>query len=372
MTEEEAGRNYRYSQFEQVRKKCGFTKIAVAHHVNDQAETVLFQLFRGSGLRGLGGMYPKKDDIIRPLLGLSKGEIVETLEECGIKYCEDMTNHESGYSRNWLRNELFPQVEKRLQGRVQSHIAASASYLREVMSYLEEQAFVYFRDKVKKGQNGFFMERNDFFSCHRAIQSELIFLMIEGLTGRKKDITGVHIEQIRNIFSGETGRKVVLPYQLMAKREYELVSLEVFKGEEKEAFIEQELLAGRFYEIPYTNGEKRYFRTEKRESSGNSKINPKKYCTKCFDYDKINSVALFRHPLAGDYFWLDTSGKKKKLGRFFIDEKIPAEHRKRMVVLAEGNHVLWIPELQRSSAFYYLSGDTKQILCIHETTNYTR
>ena len=81
MTEEEAGRVYRYECFEDVRKELGYNKIAVAHHQDDQAETVLFQLLRGSGFRGLGGMRAKNTDVIRPLLAVKKQEIVETLEK---------------------------------------------------------------------------------------------------------------------------------------------------------------------------------------------------------------------------------------------------------------------------------------------------
>lgn len=377
MTEEEAGRNYRYCCFEEVRKECGGTKIAVAHHINDQAETVLFQLFRGSGLRGLGGMYPKKETIIRPLLALSKNEILETLKECGIQYCEDATNQENAYSRNFIRNEVFPLAEKMFQKKVQSHIAASASYLRDVMSYLEDETEKVFQNDVKKdrtsSKKSCRMERKDFLSYHVALQRELIFRMTWELAGKKKDITSTHIEQIRSIFLGETGKRAVLPYHLLAKREYEQLSLEIETEQEDVFFQERELKPDEYYEIFYTNGEKRRFRTEVWKKSIISERNLKKCCTKCFDYDKIKSKAWFRYPCVGDYFWLDGDGKRKKLSRFFIDEKIPPEQRKRIVVLAEGNHVLWIPEFGRCSAFYYISEESERILSIEEvkSENYT-
>ena len=92
VTEEEAGRKYRYECFESVRKELGYNKIAVAHHKDDQAETVLFQLLRGSGIKGLGGMRPKNGSIIRPLLGIRRAEIEEALMEEGTGYCIDSTN----------------------------------------------------------------------------------------------------------------------------------------------------------------------------------------------------------------------------------------------------------------------------------------
>ena len=256
-------------------------------------------------------------------------------------------------------------MEGKLQKKVQYHIAASASYLRDVMSYMEEQAGTFFREKVKREGNAYVMERSDFLLLPVALRREVVFLMIKGLAGKKKDITGTHIEQVQEIFLGETGKKTMLPYHLAAKREYGSLKLEL-EAEGKETFKERELKPGEIYEIPYTNGEKRCFLAEKRQISRFSERNLKKYCTKCFDYDKISSVVLFRYPLAGDYFWLDRTGRKKKLGRLFIDEKIPVEKRKSMVVLAEENHVLWIPELERCSAFYYLSGESEQMIYIEE------
>ena len=370
MTEEEAGRRYRYECFEGVKEKRRGNRIAVAHHKNDQAETVLFQLFRGSGLRGLGGMHPKREDLIRPLLDITKEEILETLEKYGIKYCEDLTNGENEYARNRIRNELFPWVEEKLQKKAQSHIAASASCLWDVLSYLEEQTDRVYAEMVTQTERKCRIQKKDFASCHPVLQRELVLKMIEELAGRKKDITGAHIEQVRKVFLGETGKQGMLPYGLTAKGEYEVLYLEK-KGKQEETeefalFSETELLPGQSYEIPYTNGKNRVFEVRKRKISGISEINPKKYCTKCFDYDKISSVALFRYPLAGDYLLLDKAGRKKKLGRIFIDEKISAWRRKHMVVLAEGNHVLWVPELERCSAFYYLSEESREMLYIYE------
>ena len=108
MTEEEAGRVYRYECFDKMRKELGYNKIAVAHHQDDQAETVLFQLIRGSGFRGLGGMKAKNGCIIRPLLSVKKQEILDYLDESGQNYCIDSTNNDDEYARNQIRHHLIP------------------------------------------------------------------------------------------------------------------------------------------------------------------------------------------------------------------------------------------------------------------------
>ena len=132
MTEEEAGRVYRYECFDKMRKELGYNKIAVAHHQDDQAETVLFQLIRGSGFRGLGGMKAKNGCIIRPLLSVKKQEILDYLDESGQNYCIDSTNNDDEYARNQIRHHLIPYLQENLQKETVSHIAKTASYLQDV------------------------------------------------------------------------------------------------------------------------------------------------------------------------------------------------------------------------------------------------
>ena len=96
---------------------------------------------------------------------------------------------------------------------------------------------------------------------------------------------------------------------------------------------------------------------------------PKNNCTKWFDYARINGMLEFRHPEQGDFLWLDEQGDRKKpLNRLLIDRHIPREDRRKIWVLAEGSHVLWIPELDRVSAGYYVSDRTEEILCIKMIT----
>lgn len=158
---EEAGRDVRYeilreyaknwtSQKDGLRDGCGSetlelagcrpAKIAVAHHQEDQAETILHNLFRGSGLKGLGGMSAKRGQIIRPLLCLEKKEILEYLEKRHIAYCEDSTNRENEYTRNRLRNELIPQIRREINEKAVEHIAEAGERLRQADAYFEEQA----------------------------------------------------------------------------------------------------------------------------------------------------------------------------------------------------------------------------------------
>ena len=140
LSEEEAGRELRYREFESIRQSRGANGIAVAHHQEDQAETVLFQLLRGSGVRGLTGMLPKRGHIVRPLLGMSRREIEEYLAKEKIFYRQDSTNDDIHYARNYIRKELFPLLEQRLNQQVVRHLAELAGDAGQWCEYIDEQA----------------------------------------------------------------------------------------------------------------------------------------------------------------------------------------------------------------------------------------
>ena len=127
MSEEEAGRKFRYEQLERIRREQKADRIAVAHHRDDQAETVLFRLFRGSGARGLAGMAPMRDRIVRPLLFAGRQEIETYLRQQGYEWREDSTNQDTVYSRNRIRREILPLIEETINGRAGQHIADAAA-----------------------------------------------------------------------------------------------------------------------------------------------------------------------------------------------------------------------------------------------------
>ena len=138
MSLEEAARELRYECFAQICETWQGTKIAVAHHADDQAETVLFHMCRGSGLQGLRGMLPQRDGIIRPLLCVSRKEIEQYLRDHQQSYCTDSTNQETAYARNRIRNLVLPQLEQ-VNVQTVSHIVQTAELLGDVWDYLEQE-----------------------------------------------------------------------------------------------------------------------------------------------------------------------------------------------------------------------------------------
>lgn len=128
---EEALRDMRYHFFESVREKLGFDLIATAHTEDDQAETVLMRLLRGSGMTGLSAIRPKNGPIIRPLIGISKADILRFLREENIGFRLDKTNWDTDILRNRIRHELIPLLEKKYQQGVKGILARTALVLAE-------------------------------------------------------------------------------------------------------------------------------------------------------------------------------------------------------------------------------------------------
>lgn len=136
---EEAGRALRYEAFDRVAGQVGADRIAVAHNENDQAETVLWNLVRGSGLQGLGGIRPVRGRIIRPLLFLGRPEIEAILLAQGIAWRTDRTNLTCDYTRNRIRLQVLPELTKELNPQAVGHIAEAAHRLQEVQEYISAQ-----------------------------------------------------------------------------------------------------------------------------------------------------------------------------------------------------------------------------------------
>ena len=187
---EEAGRMVRYQAFWQKEELLYEenphipVKIAVAHHKNDQAETVLFRLARGTGLQGLSGINPVNGRIIRPLYNMTKEEIYQMVQKNQLAYVEDSSNQGNHYTRNKIRNQIIPLLESEICSQAVDHIATTASLLREADEYLKEQARIDAKKCVKQDGNGvtiqipYFLERKTIIQKYGKIIAEFDRLIL--------------------------------------------------------------------------------------------------------------------------------------------------------------------------------------------------
>lgn len=325
---------------------------ALAHNENDLAETVIHNLCRGTGLKGLCTMQPVSGSIIRPVLCLKKEEILKYLEENQVPYETDSTNLSDDYTRNKLRHKVLPFLEQEINSGSIRHIAESAELVSEAENYMERQSNRLLANRKEYRENGIFLP-DSFWEEEPVLVSYGVMEVLEELAGRKKSLGAVHVKAVKDLACRQVGRKLNLPYGLTASRIYG----GIFIGPEKNAREEvqaQPLL------VPGTTfaGEDTF--TAKIFSYEGQKIEEKTY-TKWLDYDKIKQELSIRTRQPGDFLAVNDSGSKKKLNRYFIDEKIPAPRRDEIWLVAAGAEVLWVVG-GRINSDYKITSRTRRVL----------
>lgn len=380
ITEEEAGRLVRYEFFRQTAEETGAAKIAVGHNANDNVETLLFHLMRGSGLKGLGGISPVQGMVIRPLLCVERKEIEKFAEEWNLDFCMDATNLEDTYTRNRIRHKLLPLMED-INPEVVGAIGRAAVTCRETAEFLEaagKDAFLKFVIK-DDGRQRMQIQKEAFVKLPPPVLRELLMQSLAAVSGSRKDIGRVHIEGLLGLQASGTGKFLCLPYGVRAENRYgTLLLYKVYKEksdkEREKADKEKRCLAGKeteMYvaelalteenskgEIVLPDGGRICYKVENYEK--NMKI-PKNRYTKWLDCDIIKNTLHFRTRKAGDWIQVFANGGRKKLKEYLIHEKVPREERSKLILLAEGDEILWIPGY-RMSEKVKVGEHTKRVL----------
>lgn len=355
--EEEAGRKARYRAFEEELKSGRASRIALAHHQNDQAETVLFHLMRGSGLKGLRGMEPIRGNYIRPLLCVERGEIEGWLKERGIIWAEDRTNQELVYTRNRIRHQVIAPMEEILPGSVR-RMAGAAERLLGIEDYLDAECERLAAECVRWGEDGCEIGLPYFGKLHPAMQKLLALHILERLLGSRRDLAEAHAEALAGLVRSGRGSSVRLPGGLVAVLDYESIRIRRGYGNLKPP----EPLACTSDGAYEFAGERFLFSLKDREKLGEI---PRNRYTKWFDYDKIQSILMLRTRLPGDFLELK-GGIRKKLKKYLIDEKVPRDLRSGCILLADGSHIVWVVGL-RISERYKVTEETRRVLVVQKT-----
>ena len=348
---EEAGRVARHLAYSKACRQYNCFKIALAHNSNDRAETMLFHLFRGTGLKGMASILPVRQEFVRPLLCLERKEIETYLQEIGVSYRHDSTNDTDDYTRNRIRHHILPYAKEYVSANCIANMNRAADIFAQEEDFLRQQIAIA-REKCVPYEDNYKCEISveQFLQLHPAIRRRLLLCLVREIACTSRDIAAVHIEAVMNLFMKEGNRQVHLPYEVRARRSYGKVILQ----ENREKASLQEVAEESQFVFTIL---------EDRQISGEYHIFPENRYTKWFDYDKIVEPLKVRTRQTGDY--LTIKGKDnlqhKKLKDYMITEKIPKEERERIPVLAEGPHILWAVGY-RISEYYKVTEDTKRIL----------
>lgn len=352
LSEEEAGRMVRKEAFARVMKEQGAGYVALAHHGNDRAETFLFHLSRGTGVKGLGSMKPVQGTIIRPLLWAERKEIEQYVQEKGYEFVEDATNSQTEYTRNKIRHEIIPALEE-INPRCIPHICGAAEKLSAVSAYIDREAEKLCRlSAVMYGQEVQILKLA-FEQGDEVLRIPVLQKCVEYLSGSLVNITEEHLEKLGALFAMQTGKEIHLPYGITAVRTYE--GIRMFFREEKGQTEPVEITGEGTYDFGGV-----IFRVSV-EAWDESKIFPIKNYTKCFDYDKIIDKVFLRNRGSGDYLEINKNHGRKSLQDYLVNEKVPKDERDRVILLACGSHILWVVG-KRISEYYKVTKETKKVL----------
>lgn len=346
---EETARELRYECFRNIAKHLNGALIAVAHNKNDQAETLLMRIARGTGIEGLRGMEFKNGDIIRPLLSTSRNEIEDYCHKNNLMPRIDSTNLKNIYHRNKIRLDLIPYMEEKLQVNVSEALFRLSQNAKADFEYLDYCAK---RDydlcKIEEGKTQIKLDLKSLSKLPYGAINRIIKNSIIKIKGSTKNIEAVHLNNVCDlIINGRTGSIIQLPMGIRVLKSYECVKLYIeHEGNSKSSLETAQLI------IP----------GETFLESGHSfitEIVTKEDYTKCkendyiqyFDFDALSGGIIIRSRSSGDYIYPYNGNGRKKLKDFFIDSKINQEKRDIIPLLAYKNEIIWIVGLRTSDNF---------------------
>ena len=351
LSSEDAGRRLRYEFFNDLAKEYKNPKIAVAHNKDDQAETVLMRIIRGTGLDGLRAMDYKSGNIIRPILNIKKSEIMAYLDSKKIPYALDATNFENDYTRNKIRLEIIPKLEE-INPKVIDQIYSLSELAKDDLTILDGVIDDKFKDLAEIKKDKIVFDKAKFDQTNPAVLRRIIRKTIEVLNGEIKDISRENIDEFLSIRYLDTGKKIIKD-MIVLRKTYDSYILEINKHEEK---FEEVLY---LKDVDKINFDGLYIKT--------SIINTNKYEKSekigYFDYDKLSFPLKVRTRRNGDRFVPLGHSSEKKLKDFLIDQKIDREKRDEIPLILSDDKIIWLVAYRISDEFK-VRESTKRILKI--------
>ena len=382
---EAAGRRARYQFYETVCREVGATKVALGHHQDDTAETVLMNLIRGSGAAGLKGIAPVRDlKIIRPLIGFTREHIEAFLTSIGVKPLHDSTNTDRRYLRNRIRHELIPLLENDYNPNIRARLSRTADVLSAESEYLNtitqtalEACRI--RNTVEAGVlNSIILDRTKFRGYHIALQRRILRQSVFEMLGEMSDLYFVHAEAMLNLIEGDAPNAVfVLPNGLRFRRVYQQLIFEGCTNSGSPPPVRTQS-----FSYPITVPGKTFVKALKAEitaeigtiSSYETLVIPNGKFEAIFDHEKLTDVFADTLPLTvrnreqGDRFQPYGMHGRKKIKDFLIDVKVPRDTRDSIPLLVCGNEVLWLIGYTTSEPFK-IKPSTRQYLYLRYVSN---
>lgn len=322
--------------------------IATAHQKDDNAETIIQRLIRGTGFRGLGGIWPKRSfadgiEFVRPLLCVTRGEIIEYLKQRNLKWRTDRMNEDCSYRRSFIRHRLLPALKQQCEHSLAEQLFSLSQSSQKFYSLICSGAENLWPDLADCDDGRIALDLNGFSSQHPAVKVEVIRRCLTYLGSGERDLTHQHYERVLELTRQNiSGRKIELPNGFLVRREYDGL---IFTRSYKAANLEEQVGSAKV-QIPgrtkfggylieadiFEAGEKNF------EEFKSQKTN----FVEWFDFDKVKPPLVVRFRREGDKFRPLGAASEKKVGKFFTAAKVPQQIRQKALIVADAEKIIWV------------------------------
>jgi len=372
---ETAARKLRAGTLIDIAKENGCKAVATGHHKDDNAETMVHRLLRGTGFRGLAGIWPNRPfadgvTFVRPLLCVTRAKIIEYCRANNLEWRDDHTNQDITYTRNYIRHLLLPQLQNACSGSLVDELAQLSQKCRRLHRRVCRNTEKVWPVLVSASQpDKVTLDAKIFRAQTQIVQVELVRRTLIGLGSGERDLKELHYRRIIELAQGPNGKRIELPGGFLAEAEYENVIFTNSKANGgPRPTLQTTLSSPTALEIPG--------RTQFEACTIKATILDATDCdiagfkaakdqnVEWFDYDKLAGAVLVRRRQAGDTFWPLGGVGAKKIGKFLTAQKVPRPLRQRLLIIADGKKIIWLTPL-RASELTRVTGQTQRILQLH-------
>ncbi|WP_196592689.1 tRNA lysidine(34) synthetase TilS [Pectinatus sottacetonis] len=360
---EAAARILRYSFLQQTATVLHCTSIAIAHHRGDQAETILMHMIRGAGTKGLSGINPRTNNIIRPLLNCTRSQIKSYCSQYNLVFRTDTTNYDTNYTRNSIRLKLLPFLHK-YNPNIEETLCRTASLIAEENDFITTYADDVYKSIVIKKNNRLLLPLPEFTKQHIAIKRQTLRAAISDLCNNTIDIENIHIDNILSLAAkAKTGSSLNLPHNIIVIIEYNNLVLTIAEKSSQKMEIEPiSINTAGTTTLPFLLGSISAITVNSYEGQKDRRL--------CYiDTDKICGKLIIRSRKNGDFFYPKGLNGRKKIKNLLIDNKIPREQRSKIPLLCDQKGIIWVVGIQQDQRYFPQSSSTNIIQLTLNTQN---
>jgi len=351
---EDAARTLRYKFFNQVLNKHYATKIATAHTLDDQAETVLMRLLRGSGSKGLSGIPPVSNSIVRPLIDTSRSEIEQYLSSKGVNWVEDPTNESMEFLRNRVRHDLLVELES-YNPQIKETLSRTADILRSEDEFITREALKHFENIFSTNKSELIGDLKHYRNIEKAIRFSLLRLAIGKLNNSLKNISSIHIISADDFLLSETASgEVELPQGTVMAKGYD--SFLVTRKSELEREFSYTIQSEGKWSFPEFEVELSILKTDTLDENDES--------VAYFDPKTVEFPIEVRNFKPGDRFSPLGMMSSKKLQDYFTDIKLPKFLRSRVPIFTCSGEIMWLGGIRMDERFK-VTDNKKEVLMMN-------